>query len=82
MHFLGFEETSQRGRLSTPIKFFDEVVGIGATLSGSQYKVIGEPSKPVEAALLLFKINLMRGNLLVGNDFEWKYPFLGHSTVH
>jgi len=73
-HFVGFEEASQRGRLSTPIKFFDEVAGRGSTLSGSQYKVLGEPSKPAEAALLLFQINLIRDDLLDGSDFEWKYP--------
>lgn len=81
-HFIGFDENSQRERLSTPIKFFDEITGVGSTYSGSRYKVIGKPSKPDETAIILYKVNLNRGNLLVGSEFEWKYPFSDDSTVH
>jgi len=74
-HFLGHENVSSRDRLSTPINQFNEATGIGETLSGSQYQVLGSPSKPSDSALYLLYINLNRGNLLVGDDFRWKYPF-------
>jgi len=74
-HFLGYENASGRDRLSTPIKQFNEDAGIAETISGSKYQVIGEPSKPSDSALYLFHVNLNRGNLLIGDNFRWKYPF-------
>jgi len=74
-HFLGYENSSSRDRLSTPINEFNETTCIGETLSGSKYQVLGPPSKPSHSALYLFYINLNRGNLLVGDDFRWKYAF-------
>lgn len=74
MHFVGYEVISERGRLSTPLQLFDETAGAGTTMSGSEYKVLGKPSKPHPEALLLFNTNL-NSHLLIGSDFSWKYPF-------
>lgn len=79
-HILGYENKTSRDRLSTPIKKFDLTTGIGETLSGSQYQVIGPPSKPSDSSLYLFYISFKRGNLLIGNDFRWKYPFDNETT--
>jgi len=82
MHFIGYEVRSERARLSTPIRFFDEKKGVGITVSGSKYQVLGKASKPHESAMLLFKINLMSEGLLTGSNFEWKYPFITDETLH
>lgn len=74
MHFVGLEVGRDRARLSTPLQSFDELTGEAQTMSGSEYKVLGNPSKPHPAALILFKANF-NTQLLIGNDFSWKYPF-------
>lgn len=53
--FVGYSEGDSLGRVSTPIKSYDEKTGIGETRSGSSYMTIGEPGSPHDDAIFVLE---------------------------
>lgn len=42
-HFVGFNNNTYDGRVSSPVQAFDEKSRVGVTASGRGYKLLGEP---------------------------------------
>lgn len=69
-HFVGYSLGDMLGRVSTPIKSFNEKTGIGITRSGSIYTLKGNPGRVNDDAL--YVLGKMSGNGRI--EFNWVYP--------
>lgn len=69
-HFVGFSVYDNLGRLSTPIKEFDEASGEGLTMSGSTYSLKGDPGIVHPDALYVLNEETGYGQV----KYEWVYP--------
>lgn len=56
---------------SDPIDRFDLHSGVGFTLSGNRYVLLGPPSDP--SGLIRFSV----GEMMQPDDIRWKYDFAG-----
>ena len=77
--FIGYSIQNSIGRVSTKILDFDPIAGLGATTSGSRYRVLGEPGVPHPDAIYVLEemfgdSELVRKELF-SNDGSGKLQF-------